>query len=357
VAVGYSFAFGTGDWAGITGKGESDAIIVKYDNAGNVVWKKNFGGSSADSFDAVATVSDGVATVGYSAANSFGNGDWTDVTGNGNNDAIIIKHFDVPNEPISNIQADFSCPGQVTVTYNLYSPQPVDITLYYSHNQCNWLIAQTVSGDLMAQTTGIGKTIIWNNYADNVRFGKFYFKVEMPELPCEGIKINGLCWAHYNVNMPGTFAPNPENAGMFYQWGSNVGWSNSNPLWASDGINTWRNLSESGNIWLPEKNPCPVGWRVPTMEEFESLINDSNYWGILNGFNGRFFGNEEHFLFLPAAGYRMRNSGTLSDVGTTGYYWSASGSGMPFLMYFNNNSITTNVNWKDFSFSVRCVKE
>jgi len=33
-----------------------------------------------------------------------------------------------------------------------------------------------------------------------------------------GVIINGIKWATRNVDMPGTFAANPEDAGMFYQW-------------------------------------------------------------------------------------------------------------------------------------------
>ena len=94
VAVGNSATFNSGDWTGVTGKGGlCDAIIVKYDNNGNVVWKKNFGGSNPDYFQSVTATSDGgFVAVGYSEPASFGNGDWTGVTGRGNNDAIIVKY-------------------------------------------------------------------------------------------------------------------------------------------------------------------------------------------------------------------------------------------------------------------------
>ena len=91
VAVGYSGAFGSGDLAGLTGKGGFDAIIVKFDSNGNVVWKKNFGGTHDDRFTAVKATSDGFIAVGYSPATSFGNGDWSGVSSYGGNDAIIVK--------------------------------------------------------------------------------------------------------------------------------------------------------------------------------------------------------------------------------------------------------------------------
>ena len=84
-------SFGTGDWTGVSGKGDLDAIIVKYDNDGNVVWKKNFGGSDGDFFVSITAVSDGVVAAGYSMPGSFGTGDWTGVSGKGDDDAIIVK--------------------------------------------------------------------------------------------------------------------------------------------------------------------------------------------------------------------------------------------------------------------------
>jgi hypothetical protein len=97
VVVGSSTAFGSGDWAGVAGKGAEDAIIVKYDNAGNVVWKKNFGGGGGDCYYFVAAVSDGVIAVGRSYGDSFGSGDWTGVTGKGEEDAIIVKYDNAGN--------------------------------------------------------------------------------------------------------------------------------------------------------------------------------------------------------------------------------------------------------------------
>ena len=97
VAAGVSESFGNGDWTGISGKGGLDAIIVKYDNNGNVVWKKNFGGNANDGYISVTAVSDGVVAVGYSKSGSFGNGDWTGIPGKGGDDAIIVKYDNAGN--------------------------------------------------------------------------------------------------------------------------------------------------------------------------------------------------------------------------------------------------------------------
>ena len=60
----------------------------------------------------------------------------------------------------------------------------------------------------------------------------------------EGVVINGVKWATRNVDKPGTFAANPENAGMLFQWNRRVGWSANDPMVNSNGDVTWNRLQE-----------------------------------------------------------------------------------------------------------------
>ena len=83
VAVGYMHLGNTNGWAGPqqspNGAG-LDALAVKYDNSGRVVWRKTFGGRAGDRFWGVTTVPGGVVAVGTSDIGSFGSGDWTGIT-------------------------------------------------------------------------------------------------------------------------------------------------------------------------------------------------------------------------------------------------------------------------------------
>ena len=92
IVVGSSDRFGSGDWKNINGKGSKDAIIVKLDNTGNVLWKRNFGGNDADEYKAVSVVANAVTVVGYSSFNSFKTGDWNSIEGKGWEDAIVVKY-------------------------------------------------------------------------------------------------------------------------------------------------------------------------------------------------------------------------------------------------------------------------
>jgi len=99
-AVGFSQAgsFGNGSWAdenwGVaSGYGGDDAIIVAYGEEGELIGAANFGGAAIDAFNGVAVSPEGsIVAVGFSQANSFGNGSWADVTGNGVDDAIAVGY-------------------------------------------------------------------------------------------------------------------------------------------------------------------------------------------------------------------------------------------------------------------------
>ncbi len=85
VVVGYSQS---SDIEGITNKGGWDAIIVKYDKDGNMLWQKNYGGNSAEYFKSVMLTKDeGFIAVGYSQSS-----DIEGITNKGSQDAIIIKY-------------------------------------------------------------------------------------------------------------------------------------------------------------------------------------------------------------------------------------------------------------------------
>ncbi len=140
IVVGYSYSngFGRGDWKDSVGNGEADAIIVKYDTGGNVEWKKNFGGIGNDCFESVAAIQDGYVAVGRSYENSFGTGDWMGEVGNGYWDAVIVKYDTDGNVKWKNKYGGSESEGfyGATATENAYIAAGSDTLMISSFWEC-----------------------------------------------------------------------------------------------------------------------------------------------------------------------------------------------------------------------------
>jgi uncharacterized protein (TIGR02145 family) len=164
-----------------------------------------------------------------------------------------------------------------------------------------------------------------------------------------GVVINGVRWATRNVDAPGTFAAKLEDAGKFYQWNRKVAYP------ATSKVTNWDASTPSGTEWEKANDPCPSGWRVPTVSELSSLVNSGSSWATLNGVTGRIFGSGINTVFLPAAGCRNGYDGTLYDVGACGNYWNA--SYVAYGLYFGSVFVFTDYSDRSYGFSVRCVAE
>jgi len=179
-----------------------------------------------------------------------------------------------------------------------------------------------------------------------------------------GVAINGIKWATRNVDMPSTFAAKPESAGMFYQWNRKVGWSSSNPIVNSNGGNVWNDSNPNGTVWTKANDPCPQGWRVPTIEELQTLLATdkvTSKWITQNDVNGYKFTDKTigNTLFLPAVGFRGNSDGTLDGVGLHGFYWSSTHTYeyASYNLSFISDAVSTSNDHCNYGSSVRCVAE
>jgi uncharacterized protein (TIGR02145 family) len=171
----------------------------------------------------------------------------------------------------------------------------------------------------------------------------------------EGVTINGVKWATRNVATPGTFADKPEDLGMFYQWNRRRAWA------ATGGVSRWNDTIPEGNKWIKDNDPCPVGWRIPTLQELQKLVDSGSEWKVAK-VNGRIFGNDSITIFLPAAGIRSDDNGTLEYAGLYGNYWSSTQLGMnetnAYALVFHSEFVfPVNYWYKVYGLSCRCVAE
>ena len=185
--------------------------------------------------------------------------------------------------------------------------------------------------------------------------------VEDAKITEEGVVINGIRWSTRNVDMPGAFVENPEDAGMLYQWNRNIGWSTTDPMHNTNGGTTWDGSIASGSEWTSANDPSPSGWRVPTAKEIESLLDKGKVlceWTTQNGVTGRKFTDKftGASIFLPAAGSRDHD-GPRRNVNIDGNYWSSTQhtSGNAHGMNFVSSNYWLSSNNKNGGQCVRCV--
>ena len=173
-----------------------------------------------------------------------------------------------------------------------------------------------------------------------------------------GVLINGVKWATRNVAQPGAFTTNPSQAGMFYQWNRNLAYNVTD----IDIRKGWDSSLPTGDTWEKSNDPCPAGWRLPTYEEIQTLLDYTKVnheWTTLNGVLGRRFTDKVTgaSMFMPVAGERNK-AGTLLDE-RQGHYWSSTkwNDLVAYYLSVHGGTAEWSTNTRTCALSIRAVAE
>jgi len=180
---------------------------------------------------------------------------------------------------------------------------------------------------------------------------------------------DGKCWLDRNLGATevATSPTDEASYGWYFQWGRGVDghqiptsdttktFSNTdNPGHAKFivGLRDWRN-SQNDNLWQGvsgKNNPCPVGFRLPTSDEWASFVLAAKIEDPATAFSSS--------LKLTLAGARSEFDGTFFDQGDGGYVWSSSPFGTQAIdLVFDGTHMTPGSDRdRAYGFSVRCVK-
>ena len=173
----------------------------------------------------------------------------------------------------------------------------------------------------------------------------------------EVVEINGVKWATRNLGEPHTFVQNPEDYGSYYQWNK----STMDVLRCGE-------VYSNATSWLSVNDPSPIGYRMPTLEEIQSLTNTTYVTYELTKRNsvtcGRFTDKKSgKSIYLPAAGYRTSYDNTFDFVGSEGCYWSSTqdtyigGGYFACGLNFNNSGARWVSSDRCNGLLVRCIAE
>ncbi len=117
--------------------------------------------------------------------------------------------------------------------------------------------------------------------------------------------------------------------------------------------NDWLSVPNN-NLWQGEtgiSNPCPLGFRVPTIGELNTLVSSE---GINNNATAH-----SSTLALSTPGYREKFTGEVQDAEATGYLWSStlySGTGGPGSRWYHLFDSQSGWYFRSTGSIVRCIK-
>ena len=161
---------------------------------------------------------------------------------------------------------------------------------------------------------------------------------------------SGTKWADRNVG-----ADSPEASGDYFRWGETV------PFTENSDEYEYRDLGK--NIAGTEYDAATVnlgkGYRMPTHEQQKDLLKCCTWeWTTLNGVKGmKVTGPNGNHIFFPASGYRDNSNGSLGNVGSYGYCWTASPYSTNYgrYLYFYSSNARWDSYFRALGFPVRAV--
>lgn len=147
----------------------------------------------------------------------------------------------------------------------------------------------------------------------------------------------------------------------------------------ANGVASWSTTAAADDAWLTDNgdktanDPCPSGYRVPTIAEWEAVNTnntpfqtgpwDNNHPNHYS--SALYYGPDAStkLLTLPAAGYLANslNSVDFTGIGFFGYYWSSTqeeNTIRVYSMFFRSNDISTSdSSGRTSGHPVRCIAE
>ena len=281
----------------------------------------------------------------------------------------------------------FSASGEIIATIEVDGDGSFDVKkLLYGVQETIVALGVYINGNYKGNVNidGIGLGILDRNFADPDH--KFVYT---PITAADGrVWLNNNLGANYANMNHSQFNPNQQATsyddhhayGSLYQWGRYsdghelINWTNSSTGTAVNGTTStnatsdtpgnnlfiienfypydWRN-PQNDNLWQGESgpnNPCPEGYRIPTLNELQTLLSTESITDVTTAFGST--------LAFSASGFRNDVDGVLTLVGSYGNTWSSTVTGVnsKFTNYSIGGFSSNNSDSRAHGITVRCIK-
>lgn len=154
---------------------------------------------------------------------------------------------------------------------------------------------------------------------------------------------------------------------IFYTWGTS--WYNGYNLYNLWSMEKTKTSYNDNAVVKTVYDPCPAGFKMPASKAFTGFTTNGQGTGSMNTNgawdNGWNFNNKvsspDATVYFPASGYRDLGDGSLTNVGSNGYSWSAGTFNDTYrgcnLDFYRWHVAPQNQSYRSYGFSVRPVAE
>ncbi len=271
-----------------------------------------------------------------------------------------------------------------TVTITTSNDGTISSGLTISPQSNDWVMSNVSGNKIILKTTAENDTGLnprVTNFTITYKGTKIILTVNQKcdFNPSATVNIGGIEWMKYNLGksrseggwtyatkLPSECTDDPiktKSHGRFYKF--NIG----DKSWPTTGsITDWESIIiEENSDWVTTNNPCPNGYRLPTVEEFKNLVSNSTQ-SVEGGLSASDYGymvftsknstNEKLEFILT--GYVNRLTGTIRNQGAFADYWSSTQIESSYAYTLNISSARANPKYKSSKsngYSIRCVKK
>lgn len=288
---------------------------------------------------------------------------------------ILISKLSLFAQEISNVDFTEQDNRYIIITYDLQNcnTENADIDVKFISKNNEEIVPKNLSGDIKNVVCGTSKKITWDVKAEREELKgqcQVVLTANSNNNKFKEVKIGNQIWMAENLNVSKfrNGDPIPE-AKTDEEW-KRAG-ENKQAAWCYYD-NDPTNGNKYGKLynWYAVNDPrglAPKGWRIPSDEEWTSLIHflggDSLAGKKMKstiGWNENGNGsNESNFLGLP--GGTRNDNGTFYNIGSNGYWWSSTEldttNAWNRFLYDDYGSVYRYDDSKRDGFSVRCLRD